>query len=137
MIDRVVATLVEDAGPLVRDFEREAGPDDVLLLHQKTLFIYAFYQARTPVLDRWALSVGYLPRMSDPRVTLVNDGTVGERARAALARTPRVWFIGSRFRMPQEQLVRAALDPIATTVRERRRRGALGLILARRPGNGP
>ena len=126
------ATQIEDAGPLVREFEREAGPDDVLLLHQKSLFIYGYYQARTPILIPLWISVGYVPRVVDPRVTVVNDRTIGESAAAALVRAPRVWFIGSRLHPPGERSVRATLDPLATTVRERRRPGALGLLLERR-----
>jgi len=130
------ATQLEDAGPLVREFERDAGPNDALLLHERSLFVYGFYQRATPVLDPMPLSVGYLPRVTDPRVTVVNDLTVAERARAAFARTPRVWFVGSRLRPLQEGGIRAALEPLATTVREQRRPGAIGLRLERRPADG-
>jgi hypothetical protein len=123
--------VLEDAGPLVREFERDAQPTDVLLLHQATLFIYGYYQRATPVLDPMGLrlSVGYVPRLTDPRVKLVNDADVAPRAAEALARSPRVWFVGSRIGMPRERRIREALAGVATPVGEQRRPGALLLVL--------
>ena len=130
------STQVEDAGPLVREFERERQPTDVLLLHQTTLFIYGYYQAATPVLLRMPLSVGYVPRLADPRVVLVNDPDVEARAREALERSPRVWLVASRLRPPREKRIRDSVARVASPVLERRRPGALLMLLGRRPAGG-
>ena len=122
---------VEDAGPLVREIERDRQPADVVLLHQATLFIYGYYQHATPVLDRMPLSVGYVPRRPDPGVLLVNDRDAVMQAGAALARSPRVWFIASRLRSSREKRLREGLLRVGSPLQERRRRGAWLLLLGR------
>jgi hypothetical protein len=131
-------TRIEDAGRLVQEVERERRPTDVVLLHQATLFIYAYYQQATPVLDAMSsLSVGYLPRLADPHVVLVNDPNLPERARAALRTSPRVWFLASRVRYGREKRIREFLSRLGTVVIDHRRPGAFLLLLTRgrRPGS--
>ena len=126
------ATRVEDAGRLVRVLERQLQPTDVVLLHQATLFIYGYYQGATPVLDAMpSLSVGWVPRLTDRRVVLVNDPNLPEQARRALRASPRVWFLASRIRFGREKRIRTVLTQLGTIVVDRRRPGALLLRLER------
>jgi hypothetical protein len=121
---------VEDAGPLVEEVERERVATDTVLLHQSTLFIFAYYQRATPVLDPLpSISVGYVPRLPDARIVLVNDDNLDERARAAFRTSGRVWFLASRLRPPREARVRAILAARAVPALDHRRPGAFLLLL--------
>ena len=123
---------IEDAGRLIREVERERQPTDVVLLHQATLFIYGFYQQATPVLDAMpTVSTGYLPRLADPHVVMVNDSNLPERARAAMRASPRVWFLASRLRSGREKRNREFLSSLGTIVIDHRRPGAFLLLLTR------
>jgi hypothetical protein len=124
---------VEDAGPLVRLVERDRLPTDVVLEHQSTLFIYAYYQRATPILDPLpSISVGWVPRRPDARVVLVNDDDVETQARAALATGARVWLLASRLRAPREKRVRDVFASLGPPARDERRPGAF-LLMAARP----
>jgi len=124
---------VEDVGPFVREVEVARTPDDTVLLHQTSLFVFAYYQRATPVLDALAsISVGYLPRPPDSRVVVMGDRDVAERARSAMASSRRVWVVASRLRAPRERELRAALAPLGAPARDERRRGALLLRFDRR-----
>ena len=133
---------MEDAGPLVQEFERDRQPGDVLLLHLATLFIYGYYQRATR-LDRMPLSVGYVPRLADPQVWLVDDPDVAKRAAEALARTSRVWFVGSRLRAAREKGIReprghrdaGARAPATRRAADAAQPAAGGASTALRPGN--
>lgn len=124
---------VEDVGPFVREVESERTPDDTVLVHGTSLFVFAYYQRATPVLDPLpSISVGYLPRPPDPRVVVMVDRDVAERAHAAMASSRRVWVVASRLRAPREQALRAALAPLGAPARDEQRRGALLLRFDRR-----
>jgi hypothetical protein len=130
--------MVEDAGPLVRMLARERRPEDTVLLHQSTMFIFAYYDPPTPVLDALRdISVGYVPRVPDARVVLVNDQTVVERAATALRTSPRVWFLASRVRELRERRIREQLARLGPTTLDRRRPGAFLLALSRPPPGSP
>jgi hypothetical protein len=126
---------LEDAGPLVRLLERDRRPDDLVLLHQRTHFVFAFYQRATPVLvPSQAVSVGYIPRLPDAAIVVVNDETAIPRAQAALQRSPRVWVLASRLRPWREHELRRGLASLGTPALDERRPGAFLLLLTRSPG---
>lgn len=128
------STHVEDAGPLVRALERERTADDTILVHQTSLFVFAYYQSATPVLDALpTISVGYLPRVPDARVIIVGDDDVAARAHAA-AGSRFVWVLASRLRAPRERRLRASLAALGPPARDDRRQGAFLLRFDRRPG---
>lgn len=128
---------VEDAGPLVRLVEGQRRPDDAVLLHTKTLFIYGFYQRAVPVLDRFpGVSTGYLPRLTDPRVVLVEERTLAANAERALRSGGRAWLLASRLRREDEMRLRRLLERFGPTVREERRRGAF-MVLVEPPPSRP
>lgn len=121
---------LEDAGPLVRLVERERH-GDVLLLHGKTMYVFAYYGRATPVVDPLpGVAIGWVPRIADPSIRLVNDDTVVPAARRTLASSPRVWLLVSRLKGTGEQRLRAGLSTVGTITRARRGRGALLLEVA-------
>lgn len=116
----------EDVGPLIRRMERHRRADDVILVYERTLYTYAYYAARTPVLVPFPpSSVGFMPLFDDPALGVVTPETV----RGALDRAPpgarRVWFVGSRFRSGDASAIRGVLASRGTIERERRRPGGL------------
>jgi hypothetical protein len=123
---------VEDVGPPVRLVERDRLPTDVVLEHQSTLFIYAYYQRATPVLDPLpSISVGWVPRRPDARVVLVNDDDMEAQARTALAAGSRVWLLASRLRAPREKRLRDTFATLGPPTRDERRPGAFLLMVGR------
>jgi hypothetical protein len=129
---------VEDAGPLVRLVERERRANDRVLLHVKTLFIYGYYQRAVPVLDPSRLvSTGWVPRLADPRVWLIDERMLAAKAARAFKPGTRAWLLASRQRREDELRLRAVLARFGTTVREDRRRGAFLLLLEPLPGRAP
>jgi hypothetical protein len=129
---------VEDAGPQVRLVERERRPDDVVLEHAKTLFIYGYYQTAIPVLvPSRAVSTGYLPWFADPRVQVVTARALAGNAQRALRSGARVWFLASRQRRGDELWLRSTLARFGTIAHEDRRRGAFLLLVKPPPTHPP
>jgi hypothetical protein len=124
------AAQIEDLGPLVRTVEDERRPDDGVLLYQRSVFVWAYYQTPTPVLVPAPNSVGYAPRLDDPRIVLV-QGADATRAVARVSIHPRIWFLGSRFREGDEVVIRRALATRGRVVREVTRPRALLLLVER------
>jgi hypothetical protein len=123
---------LEDAGPLVRRIEKERRPGDVVLVHRGTGFVFAFYQTATPVLvPSKVVAVGYVPSPPDPSVTFVDDREVEARARAAMDRGARVWFVASRLRAPRERRMREALARVGAATLHARRHSAFLLLVQR------
>ena len=132
------SVFVEDAGPLVRLVERERRADDVVLLHAKTLFIYGYYQTALPVLvPSRGVSTGYLPRLADPRVQLIDVRTLAGNAARALRPGARAWLLASRQRRGDELWLRSTVERFGTITREDRRRGAFLLLLEPPPSHPP
>ena len=124
------AAQVEDLGPLVRTVERERRPDDGILVYQRSVFVYAYYQDATPVLVPAATSVGWVPRIDDPRVVLVQGPDAAGAIARAVGGHPRLWFLGSRFAAGDEARIRRALAG-RRLVREATRPRALLLLVER------
>jgi hypothetical protein len=121
---------VEDAGPLVRTIERGRTADDLVLLHQKSLYIFAYYQRAIPVLAPLpTVAIRYVPRLEDDRIVLVNDTNLVAKLTQALQTEARVWLLLGRLRPAAEQNVRKQLAPFGAFAHEERRRGALLLRL--------
>jgi hypothetical protein len=87
---------IEDVGPLIQEMEAERGPDDVVLVYRRTAYVYAYYQRAVPVLDPSPNAVGWLPRITDPRIVLVDDTSFDSAVQRAFADGRSVWFVGSR-----------------------------------------
>jgi hypothetical protein len=120
----------EDLGPLVERMERERQPGDHILLYQTSLFVWGYYQARTPrLVTSEALAGLFLVQVDDPDVTLVRRDDVDEAIAHAFAGARRVWFLGSRFRPGDEALIRTRLATRARIVREDHAERALMLLL--------
>jgi hypothetical protein len=135
---RVFTHRPEDLGLLVRRMEALRRPGDGVLLYERSGLVYAFYARRTPVLvPDPALTIGFRPRLDDPAVTVVGRDGAEPAAARALARGERAWFVGSRFRDDDEDVIRRALDAQADVLLEERRPGALLLLLAPRPPRPP
>jgi hypothetical protein len=118
---------VEDLGPLVRLVERSRAPDDVVLVYERSLYVWAYYRRATPVLQPNPLvTVGFVPRVDDPRV-LVVGGTPGPVVQQAFTRAPRVWALVSRPRGNDERVLRVALMAHGTLALEERAARALVL----------
>lgn len=123
---------VEDLGPLVRFLAAARRPGEPVLLYGRSLYVHAYYQSATPVLvPNPGTTVGYHPRLDDPDVLLVDGRSAATAAASALAQSPQVWLVGSRFRAGDEQRLRDALVAHGTPVLEARRPRAL-LMLVRR-----
>ncbi len=87
---------IEDVGPLIQEMEAERGPDDVVLVYRRTVFVYAYYQRAVPVLDPFPNAAGWLPQITDPRIVLVDDTSLDAAVQRAFADGRSVWFVGSR-----------------------------------------
>jgi len=84
-------------------------------------------QRATPVLMPAAgISVGYVPLPPDPRIAVVNDGDLVERAEAALRTGARVWVLASAACAPRGTRARVARVPR----RERARPPSAGCLSA-------
>ena len=121
---------VEDVGPLIRRVEAARGPDDVVLLYAGSRYVWAYYQRPTPHLDPVATSVGYLPRIDDPRVRLVARGDAAFVIPRAFTDASVVWFVGSRLGVDQ-----ARIEPLLArigTVTDREARPNAVLVRATR-----
>ena len=80
-----------------------------------------------------ATTVGYRPYFDDPALAIVAGTTATETAERALARHPRVWLVGSRFRDDDERRIGDALASRAVTLFEESRPRALLILATRRP----
>ena len=120
----------EDLGSLVRVMEEGRQPGDGVLLYERSGYVYAYYQRRTPhlVADP-ALTVGFHPRFDDAALLVIDGRTPEAAVERALAAHARVWLLGSRFHAGDEARIREALRARAATRVEERRARAL-LILA-------
>ena len=125
------AAQVEDLGPLVRTVEDERRPDDGVLLYQRSVFVYAYYQTATPVLVPAPTSIGCVPRLDDPRIVLVEGADATEAVARAATGHARIWFLGSRLREGDEPRIRHALTARGRLVREATRPRALLLLVER------
>jgi hypothetical protein len=124
----------EDAGPLVRLLESERQADDVVLLHTKTLFIYAYYQRAVPVLrPARGVSTGFLPVLTDPAITLVTEATLPGALASARASHPRGWLLASRQRREEEMRLRRKVKRAGAISRDVNRPGAFLLLIDFRP----
>ena len=122
---------IEDAGALVRQVEAERTPEDVLLVYGRTRYIYAYYQRAVPVLDPAPVAVGWLPRLSDPRVHVVDRTNVLDARERTHADAASVWFVGSRLDR-NEAFITTALTRGRTVDRRVVRPDALLLRTVRR-----
>jgi len=124
----------EDAGPLVRLVESERQAGDVVLLHSKTLFIYAYYQRAVPVLrPARAVSTGFLPVFTDPNLVVVTEATLPAALTAARGSHPRGWLLASRQRREDELRLRSKLEDAGAIVRDESRPGAVLLLVDFQP----
>jgi hypothetical protein len=121
----------EDLGPLVHEMERERQPGDHVLLYASSVFVWGYYQTRTPTLLQAGehLAGGFIVSVDDPDVTLVRRDDVDAAIARAFTGTRRVWFLGSRFKPGDEALLRARLTTKGRVVREEHRDRALLLLL--------
>jgi hypothetical protein len=128
------AALVENTGALVRRIEEERQPGDVVLVHEKAAFVFAYYQRATPVLHRLPiLSVGYVPAPADAHITLVREDDLEPRLVAAVKGKQRVWFVASRLRPDHETFIRAILSRAGTTMLDQREPQAFLVLLVPTP----
>jgi hypothetical protein len=123
----------EELGPLVTTMERAREPGDGILLYERSGYVYAYYQRRTPrLIGDATMTVGYRPRFDDPALAVVNGATAADVVERALARHPRVWLLGSRFRDDDERRIRDALAARAAPAFEESRTRALLVLAVRR-----
>jgi hypothetical protein len=120
----------EDLGPLVRIAEDARTPQDRLLLYGRSTYVYAYYRDAPPVLDPAPNTVGFVPRLDDSRLTVVDGATVDAAIAAALGSGARVWMLGSRFYAADESRFRNAAAAHGRILREERRMRALLLLVA-------
>jgi hypothetical protein len=129
-----VTPFVEDAGPLVRLLEASRGPDDRVLVYGRSHYTFAYYADATPVLEPApGTTIGYRPRLDDPRVMLIDAADADQRAREAFASSERGWFLGSRILREDTLRLNFALSRYAQVVRTERRQNASLVELRRRP----
>ncbi len=122
----------EDMGRLVRTIERERRVEDGILLYDRSAFVFAYYARATPVLvPTPTTSVGFVPLIADPAVSLLRGDGVEVAVARAVAAHPRVWFAGSRFRAGDETRIRQALVTRGRVVLERTGARALLLLIER------
>lgn len=120
----------EELGPLVQRMERERQAGDHILLYQASLFVWGYYQARTPTLEASEALAGlFMVRVEDPDVTLLRSDDADEAIAHAFTGARRVWFLGSRFRPGDEALIRSRLATRGRIVREDHGERALLLLL--------
>jgi hypothetical protein len=119
----------EDLGPLVRIVERDRTPGDRVLLYARSTYVYAYYQTAKPVLVPASTTVGYQPHFDDPRLALVDRGTVDAALARALAEGSRVWLLGSRFHAGDEPHFRDAARARGHIALELRRPRALLVLV--------
>lgn len=124
--------LVEDVGPLIRVVEEHRAPEDHVLLYGRSTYVYAYYQTATPlVVPEPATTVGFRPLFTDPHLTVVGPTDLAAALDAAFAKSPQVWFIGSRFHPGDEYRMLAVLMARGTLVVATRRPNAVLLALRR------
>jgi hypothetical protein len=120
----------EDVGPLVQRIERERQKDDRILLYRRSAFVWSYYQTPTPVLaPSDVMTVGYLPRLDDPRIIPMDGVTIDAALDRVLSRGRRIWFVGSRFSGMDEQRILSSIRS-RTTVDEVARRERAVLVRA-------
>lgn len=124
---------VEEVRSLVRVIERHRRPTDLVLVHQRALFAFAYYQRRLGRLYRANTGAGFLPGLADPRARVVTPATLGDRTRAALRDAPRVWFVDSRMRPAAVASLRRVLQAAGRIALERRAPNAFVFLVVRRP----
>ena len=123
----------ENLGPLVRIVEESRRPEDAVLVYDRSVYVYAYYQGRTPVLvPAPGTTVGFAPLIDDPGVSVVDAKHAPETAARAFDRHPRVWLLGSRFRAGEESRILRVLRAHGRLIAESRRERALLLLLKRR-----
>lgn len=122
---------IEDVGPLIRAVEAERTPDDVLLLYERSLFPYAYYQRARPVLVPSINPTGFVPDLTDPRVRLLGRMNLVADIDRAFADAAVVWFVGSRMGA-EEAVVERLLRQHGTVTRRATRTDALLLRIERR-----
>ena len=129
---------VEDLGPLIRRVEAERRPGEPVLLYYRSGYVYAYYQRRTPVLfPNPSVSVGYIPILDDPDVTIIDAAHAQVVADAAFAKHTRVWFLGSRIRADDWQRISPTLKRPGWQLEELPRQNALALRLWQSPTPAP
>ncbi|HEV7734867.1 MAG TPA: glycosyltransferase family 39 protein [Candidatus Binatia bacterium] len=122
----------EDVGPLIQELEAARMPDDRVLLYARTAFVWGYYQAKIPVLDRNELvTVGFVPRLDDPAVIVIDGANFPAGIDRAVAGAPRVWFVGSRFAGTDETRIGYAIA--AKTYIDHTERRERALLLRARP----
>jgi hypothetical protein len=125
--------LVEDVGRLVPKIEAARQENDAVLVHKNSLFVYAYYRRAIPILVPFSLiSVGYLPRLDDDKVRIVDDGDVLPQLREALRASPRAWLLASRLKPSRERRLRERVAEVAEKRRDLRRPSAFLLLLTPR-----
>ncbi len=116
----------EDVGPLIQELEAARTPDDRVLLYARTAFVWGYYQAKTPVLDpNDAVTVGFVPRLDDPAVIVIDGANYPQAIDRAVAGAPRIWFVGSRFAGTDETRIGYAVAAKAFIDQTERRERAL------------
>ena len=124
---------VEDAGPLIRLLEASRGRDDRVLVYGRSHYTFAYYANATPVLEPApGTTIGYRPRLDDPRIVLIEAIDADQRVREAFANSERGWFLGSRVLQGDTIRLNFALSRYAQVVRTERRQNASLLELRRR-----
>jgi hypothetical protein len=122
----------EDLGQLLRIVERDRRAGDRVLIYARSLFVWGYYRAATPVLvPHPGLANGFFVAVDDPDVVVVAPGDIVGPIERAMAGASRVWVVGSRFAFGDEQRLRAALAPYGQIVQEERRARALLLLIER------
>ena len=125
---------VEDLGPLIRRVEAERRPGEPVLLYYRSGYVYAYYQRRTPVLfPNPSASVGYIPILDDPDVTIIDAAHAATVTAAAFAKHTRVWFLGSRIRAADWDRISPLLKRPGWQMEELPRENALAIRLWQSP----
>jgi len=121
----------EDLGPLVQEVERERQAGDHILLYAGSVYVWGYYQARTPVVLQATehLAGWFFVRVDDPDVTMLGRDDIDGAIARAFTGARRVWFLGSRLRPDEEPMIRARLATRGRIVREERRERALLLLV--------
>jgi hypothetical protein len=121
----------EDLGPLVRMAEAERRPGDAVLVYARSVYVFAYYQARPPVLAPAPTTVGFVPVPEDPDVLVIDGPTADAAIARAFAGHDRAWFLGSRFHEGDVWRIRSALLAHGHIVRELARARSLLLLATR------
>jgi hypothetical protein len=126
------ARYVEDLGPLVLAMEQGRRDDDGVLVFYKSVYVFAYYQRRIPVLiPDTADALGFRPRLDGGNVALVTPTNLEQAIQQTFAVRKRVWFLASRVPAGEEQQIRRALGAHGRTLVDLRRPGAVLVLVER------